>query len=106
MSSNSGNNDDTGKRPAASGSGSMIAAGIPIGAGFGVALGLALDNLALGIAIGAALGVALGAALEQNRRRGPADAYGTHRPPLWIAVAVGLLLLGVALATLVLLVLN
>ena len=34
---------------------SMIAVGIPIGTGFGVALGLVLDNLALGIANGASI---------------------------------------------------
>jgi hypothetical protein len=84
----------------------MIAAGIPVGAGFGVALGLVFDNLALGIAIGTAIGVALGAAMEQNRGRGAADAYGTRRRPLWIVVTVGLLLLGVALATFVVLTLT
>ena len=48
--------------------GYWISIGISIGAGFGVALGLVLDNLALGIAIGAGFGVAIGSALEQKNK--------------------------------------
>ena len=46
--------------------GYWIGMGISIGAGFGVAMGLVLDNLALGIAVGAGFGVAIGTAFEQK----------------------------------------
>jgi len=44
--------------------------GIVIGAGFGVALGLAVfRNLAIGIAVGAGLGIAIGAILDRLQRQ-------------------------------------
>jgi len=46
--------------------GNMVALGLAIGAGAGVALGLVFDNLALGIAIGAGMGMAIGAGLSQR----------------------------------------
>jgi hypothetical protein len=73
----------------------MIGSGIAIGAGLGVALGTALGNLALGLAIGVSIGVALGTAMDQ-RGRGEIEE-GDLRPVLLAAVAVGIVLLGVAL---------
>lgn len=71
----------------------MVGVAIPIGAGFGVALGLVLDNLALGIAIGAAMGVAIGAALEQNRRGTAAETRAAGRRQLRFLAVGGLALL-------------
>ncbi len=45
---------------------------IGIGAGLGVAFGVALDNIGVGIAIGTALGVVM-MALQSNRSDGGAD---------------------------------
>jgi hypothetical protein len=73
--------------------GSMIGVGIAIGAGFGVAMGVALDNLALGIAMGAGIGVAIGAALEQNRGGIAAETTGAGGRTLWVLLGVGLALL-------------
>ena len=51
-------------------SNSNIAMGIVIGAGFGVALGLAVfRNLAIGIAVGAGLGIAIGALLDRLQQQ-------------------------------------
>jgi hypothetical protein len=71
----------------------MIGAGIAIGAGFGVAMGVAFDNLALGIAIGAAIGVAIGAALEQSRGGTAVETSGAGSRMLWVLIGVGLVLL-------------
>jgi hypothetical protein len=79
---------------------SRIAYGIPIGAGFGVALGLTLDNLALGIAIGAGLGVAFGAAMDQRRWGTEQEGSGRLRTRLMLAMVVGILLLLVGVAAL------
>ncbi|MCL7454319.1 MAG: hypothetical protein M8467_14865 [Anaerolineae bacterium] len=70
MSSNSGNDRSEDRL------GNMVAVGLAIGAGFGVALGLVFDNLALGIAIGAGMGMAVGAGLSQ--RAGMATPSGTR----------------------------
>jgi hypothetical protein len=48
---------------------SSFGAGIAIGAGMGVALGVAMDNIGVGIALGVGIGVAIGAAMDQARRR-------------------------------------
>lgn len=48
--------------------GYWISIGMSIGTGFGVALGLVIDNLALGIALGAGFGIVIGAALEQRNQ--------------------------------------
>jgi hypothetical protein len=48
-----------------------LGAWIAIGAGMGVALGVAMDNIGLWLAIGVALGVVIGAATSAQRRRGP-----------------------------------
>lgn len=106
MSFNSGDNGGKENRGRDAAPGSMIGARIAIGAGLGVAMGVALGNLALGIAIGTAIGVALGAAMEQNQGGKAARTYGAGRRPLWVVVAVGLALLGVALTALVMLVLR
>jgi len=103
MALKSDKNGDSGRRGADSRPGSMVGAGVAIGAGAGVALGLVLGNLALGIAIGTAIGVALGAAVEQGHGRTTAGTRAAGTRPLWIAVTVGLLLLGAALATLIVL---
>jgi len=68
--------------------------GIPIGTGFGVALGLALDNLALGIAIGACMGVSIGAALDARRGETIALEGSSSRWALVLA-GIGLLVLTV-----------
>jgi hypothetical protein len=103
MTFNSDDNGDSGRRGAHSAPDSMIGAGIAIGAGAGVALGLAFGNLALGIAIGTAIGVALGAAMQQDRVSTTAGTRAAGTRPLWIAVTAGLLILGAALATLIVL---
>jgi TPP-dependent 2-oxoacid decarboxylase len=48
-----------------------VGAFLAIGAGVGVALGVAMDNIGLWLAIGVAVGVVLGAAVTAQRRRGP-----------------------------------
>ena len=103
MSFNSGNGGDEGNRGGGSAPGSMIGAGIAIGAGLGVAMGVAFDNLALGIAIGTGIGVALGTAMDQNRGTSTGETYPLGGRSLWVAIAVGLVLLGVALTALILL---
>ena len=47
--------------------GAALPAWIAIGAGIGVALGVAMDNLALWLAIGVALGVGIGALATRSR---------------------------------------
>lgn len=80
---------------------SRIAYAIPIGAGFGVALGLALGSLPLGIAIGAGFGLAFGALLDRGRWDSEVEGPGILRTALLVALVVGVLLLlvgGAALA--------
>jgi len=73
--------------------GYWISAGISIGAGFGVALGLVLDNLALGIAIGAGAGVAIGAAYEQKKSNKLRPLNVQEKTMQKWGVALGLLVL-------------
>lgn len=47
---------------------SLMGAGIAIGAGVGVALGVVLKNLAIGIAVGTGVGLVFGAGLDQRRK--------------------------------------
>ena len=85
-------------------SGEWLAQGLAIGAGFGVALGLVLDNLALGIAIGCGMGMAVGAALGMRNRSGalcdPASARASLGILVIIGVAVLLLVVGLTLLAL------
>jgi uncharacterized membrane protein len=46
-----------------------LGAGIAIGVGAGVALGIVIDNLAIGIAMGTGIGMIIGAVLEQRREQ-------------------------------------
>ena len=55
--------DERGRHPR----GYWVSAGMSIGAGLGVALGLVFDQLALGIAIGAGIGVAIGSSMEARK---------------------------------------
>ena len=73
--------------------GYWIGIGISIGAGFGVALGLVLDNLALGIAIGAGIGISIGAALEQKNKDSLRPPTEQERNMQTRGVAAGLLIL-------------
>jgi len=73
--------------------GYWISMGISIGAGFGVALGLVLDNLALGIAIGAGFGVAIGAAWEQQNKDKLRPITEQEKKIQKWGVALGLLIL-------------
>ena len=73
--------------------GYWIGIGISIGAGFGVALGLVLDNLALGIAIGAGIGISIGAALEQKNKDSLRPPTEQERNMQTWGVAAGLLIL-------------
>jgi hypothetical protein len=73
--------------------GYWIGIGISIGAGFGVALGLVLDNLGLGIAIGAGMGVAIGAALEQQNKDKIRPFNEQEKKMQRWGVALGLLML-------------
>ena len=80
----------------------MIAVGLAIGAGGGVALGLVFDNLALGIAIGAGMGMAIGAGLSQG---GGLSALGDTRIGRgWLAALVmgGIALRGLVVLALLL----
>lgn len=86
--------------------GYWVSAGISIGAGFGVALGLVFDNLALGIAIGAAFGVAIGAALEQQKKDKirPLTEQEKKRQRLGILIGLAMLLLLIGLTLAILLI--
>lgn len=93
----------TNKRPGNQ-RGSTIAIWIPIGAGFGIPLGLVFDNLALGIAIGAVIGTALGAAMDQRRQGAETESDGNQKGRLLLAAGMGILLLvGAAILVLLLL---
>jgi hypothetical protein len=84
--------------------GSTIAIWIPIGAGFGIPLGLIIDNLALGIAIGTAIGTAIGAATDQRRQGAEIESDGNQKGRLRLAAGMGILLLvGAAILVLLLL---
>jgi hypothetical protein len=48
-------------------SGAALPAWIAIGAGIGVALGVAMDNMAVWLPVGIALGVAIGAVTTRSR---------------------------------------
>jgi hypothetical protein len=48
--------------------GAALPAWIAIGAGIGVALGVAMDNMPLWLAVGIGLGVAIGALATRSRR--------------------------------------
>ena len=90
-------NMDSGKSRSDLRLGNMVATGMAIGAGFGVALGLVLDNLALGIAIGVGMGMAVGAALGG---RGMVSADGEGAPSrVWLAALVGIGLLILLITT-------
>ena len=82
--------------------GNMVALGLAIGAGAGVALGLVFDNLALGIAIGAGMGMAIGAGLSQGAGLG--TPTGTRIGRGWLAALVmgGIALLGLIVLALLL----
>ena len=83
--------------------GSTIAIWILIGAGFGVALGLAFFNLALGIAIGVSIGVAIGIAMDHRCKGMAVQDRGNQSERILLAMAwVGI----VGLATLVFLLLK
>ena len=73
--------------------GYWIGIGISMGAGFGVAMGLVLDNLALGIAMGAGAGVAIGAALEQKNKDKLRPLNKQEKKMQKWGVALGILLL-------------
>ena len=73
--------------------GYWIGIGISMGAGFGVAMGLVLDNLALGIAMGAGAGVAIGAALEQKNKGKLRPLNEQEKKMQKWGVALGILLL-------------
>ena len=73
--------------------GYWIGIGISMGAGFGVAMGLVLDNLALGIAMGAGAGVAIGAALEQKNKDKLRPLNEQEKKMQKWGVALGILLL-------------
>ena len=45
----------------------MMGAGVAIGAGLGIALGVAMDNIGVGVAIGVGGGIAIGSALSQQK---------------------------------------
>jgi hypothetical protein len=80
--------------------GNMVALGLAIGAGAGVALGLVFDNLALGIAIGAGMGMAIGAGLSQGA--GVSAPTGTRIGRGWLAALLmgGIGLLGLSVLVL------
>jgi zinc transporter ZupT len=46
----------------------QMSVGIAIGVGFGLALGVALNNLPIGIALGVGVGAAIGTSLDQKRK--------------------------------------
>ena len=46
----------------------MLGAGIAIGLGTGVAIGVAMDNVGLGIAIGLPIGVAIGMGMSGQKK--------------------------------------
>lgn len=78
-----------------------IGAGLVIGAGFGVALGVALDNLPLGIVIGTGFGLTLGVSIGSKvNRRGETPATSAVREKgAFALIAIGLILLVAAVAT-------
>jgi hypothetical protein len=82
--------------------GNMVAMGLVIGAGGGVALGLVFHNLALGIAIGAGMGMAIGAGLSQGAGLG--TPTGTRIGRGWLAALAmgGIALLGLIVLALLL----
>jgi hypothetical protein len=80
----------------------MIAVGLAIGAGAGVALGLVFDNLALGIAIGAGMGMAIGAGLSQRPGVGAPGQRMANRGLLTALVLGGIGLLGLIVLALLL----
>ena len=82
--------------------GNMIALGLTIGAGLGVALGLVFDNLALGIAIGAGMGMAVGAGLSQRAGLGAPGQTTIGRGWLAALVLGGIGLLGLIVLVLLL----
>jgi hypothetical protein len=51
----------------------MFGAGIAIGVGFAVALGVTLDNIAIWIAMGSGMDVATGMILERGRQDSDGD---------------------------------
>lgn len=67
--------------------GSAIALCMPLGAGFGVAMGVAFNNIALGIPIGTAIGGAIGTVMEQKRKG--IDVENDKKTATTIAVSNG-----------------
>lgn len=62
------------------------------GAGFGVALGLVLDNLALGSAIRVAIGTAIRASLSERNRTGARTEAAPRGASLPLLVGLALIL--------------
>jgi hypothetical protein len=80
-----------------------IGAGLVIGAGFGGALGVALDNLPLGITIGTGFGLTLGLSIGSGlNRRGKAATSAVREKGTFALIAIGLILLVAAVATVLL----
>lgn len=52
----------------------MMGVGVALGAGIGVAFGVALQNIGMGIALGVPIGVAIGFAMMKSRQ-GRDDAF-------------------------------
>jgi hypothetical protein len=77
-----------------------IGAGLVIGAGFGVALGVALGNLPLGIAIGTGFGLSLGVSIGSGLNgRGESPASSVREKGAFALITIGLILLVAAVAT-------
>ena len=101
MAFDSGQDRESGGRETDRPANSMMGAGIAIGAGLGVALGVALDMLPLGIAIGAGIGVAIGAAMDQSRGVRSIEQYERPGRNLWVVAGLGLAVLLVLLGAFV-----
>lgn len=73
--------------------GYWIGIGISIGAGFGVAIGTALDNIALGLPIGVGAVIAIGTTLEQKNKDKLRPFNEQERKMQKWGVAIGVLIL-------------